>query len=88
MLKQETSDQSRQSKPPAVLSITHIFDSSKLCAEFYVGQSREAAPDDSISRWRIAGPGQIAAQPSEFGKIECEGSWATSSIAEIAHEPV
>ncbi|MET4484321.1 hypothetical protein ABIB66_008893 [Bradyrhizobium sp. F1.13.3] len=47
-------------KHPVRLSITHISSCCDFGAEFDIRESREAAPDDSISRWRIAGPGQVA----------------------------
>lgn len=36
--------------PPVRLSITHISGRSDFCAEFDIGKSQEAAPDDDVSR--------------------------------------
>ncbi|MEH2470618.1 hypothetical protein V1281_000140 [Nitrobacteraceae bacterium AZCC 2161] len=56
------------------LSITHISGRSDFRAEFDIGKSREAAPDDDVSRWGVASSGQIAAQSCELDQVECKGS--------------
>ena len=70
------------------LSITHISSSCDFGAKFDICESREAAPDDNISRRRIARPGQVAPQSCKFGKIKCKGSRATSSMARAADESI
>ena len=46
-------------KPPVKLSITHISSRCNFGTEFDICESRETAPDDNISRWRIGCPGQV-----------------------------
>ncbi|WP_314963909.1 transposase [Bradyrhizobium cosmicum] len=81
MLKALRHDPGLLRKPSVTLS---IIQNSRRCdfgAEFDICEAREAAPDDNISRRRIARPGQVATQSGKFGEIKCKGSRATSSIA-------
>ena len=58
-------------KRPEFLSITHKLDSDHD-SEFYVGESRQASPDDGIAWWWIMGSSEIAAQTSEFNDVVCK----------------
>jgi hypothetical protein len=49
------------------LSITH--NCGKRCAEFDIGQSGETTPHHDISGWRIAGSGEVAAEPGYLREV-------------------
>ncbi|WP_143274217.1 hypothetical protein [Bradyrhizobium canariense] len=66
-------------------SFIHIFNRSNS-GRVRSGVSGESAPDDNLSGWRIGGPGQVATQLCKFGQVECGGSKATSSNADVLDE--
>jgi len=57
-------------KPPPSLSITHIMCPRDFGSKLDIGETGEAAPYDRISgRW-IIHPGEVPAEPGEFGDVE------------------
>ena len=54
--------------PPVTLSITHKF-SSDHGAQRDVGEARQPAPHDRIAGGRIAGAGEITAEPGDLDEI-------------------
>ena len=55
-------------KRPVLLSITHNFCSDD-CAQFDIGEARHAPPHNLVAGWRIAGAGEIAAEPGDFDQV-------------------
>lgn len=54
-----------QSKHPVKLSITDKFSSDHDTSR-YVGETAQPAPHDGITGWRIAGAGEITAEPRDL----------------------
>jgi hypothetical protein len=58
----------QESTPRVGLSITHNF-AAYHCPERDVGEAGQSAPHDCVTRRRIAGAGEIAAEPGDLGQI-------------------
>jgi hypothetical protein len=73
---------------PAKLSITHNSGGSQFRAEFDIGESCEAAPDDDDAGRRIARARKVAPKAGKFDDVECQRSDFASSIAGVGDEAI
>src|SRR5260370_22847040 len=74
-------------RPPVQLSITHNFRPDHG-AQPDIGEARQAAPYDNVSRRRIIGSFEIAAQSGDLGQIVAQGFPPQGNSALILDELV